>query len=493
MKTLIVKLWGEEIGRLAIIPSENLIQFVFNPKLKNRPDFAPILCPVAKWNPILPFIGERDRFYQGLPPFIADSLPDFWGDKLFEQWIKKHKVAKGKVSPLYKLTFIGKRGMGALEYEPAASELEYTKDISLKDLYVCALDVLEERESITIDAEEVSFETLIEVGTSAGGRQMKAVIAINPQTGEIRSGQIAGLKDFDYYIIKFENRDFPSTEIEMAYYEMAKTSGINMSLCRIMTLDSKKHFLTKRFDRKGGEKIHMQSLAAINPEAKSYEELFDTCRKIDLSETEIAQLYRRMVFNILANNTDDHTKNFSFLLEKGGNWKLSPAYDLTFIFNRYGTGPEEGQSISLNGKFNNINKQDLLEFAKENNIRGAEKIINSVANAIMDFPQLADKYNIDKKWRYIIQDTLQNHLHKFGYLNSTKEKPQLQLNDGRTLNSFQISINNKGVYVVHAIIDGKRHRRFLRKNMKEYAYLQSIDIYNLSAEQQKWLVQTFFS
>ena len=482
MKTLIVKLWGEEIGRLALIPSENLIQFVFNPKLKDRPDFAPLLCPVGKWNPLFPFISERDRLYQGLPPFIADSLPDSWGNSLFEKWRKKHKISITKDSPLFKLAFIGRRGMGALEYEPCATELEYSKDISLKDLYSCSLDIALERESVIENIEDITFETLIAVGTSAGGRQMKAVIAINHQTGEIRSGQIAGLEGFEYYIIKFEDNLVPSTEIEMAYYEMASSAGINMEECRILTIDGKDHFLTKRFDRRNGQKIHMQTLAAIDPEVRSYNELFNTCRKLGLSETEIAQLYRRMVFNILANNTDDHIKNFSFLLEKGGSWKLSPAYDLTFIFNKYGTGPELGQCISLYGKFDGITKQDLIEFAKENNIRGAEKIIAGVAEAIKTFPSLADKYHITDKWRFIIEHTLRQHLRDFGYLEESDETAGAVLTDdrGRQIRDFKISINTTGMFVVEAIIDGERKRRFVRKNMPEHADLTRLDIFALS-------------
>lgn len=493
MKTLIVKLWDEEIGRLAMVPSENLIQFVFNPKLKDRPDFAPILCPVGKWNLLLPFFSEKDRLYQGLPPFIADSLPDSWGNSLFEKWVKKHKIASGEKSPLYKLAFIGKRGMGALEFEPSAKELEYTKNISLKDLYDCSLDIASERTSVKEKLEDITFETLIAVGTSAGGRQMKAVIAINSKNGEIRSGQIGGLEDFEYYIIKFEDSLIPSTEIEMAYYEMALKAGIQMEECRILTVDGKDHFLTKRFDRKKGKKIHMQTLAAIQPGVRSYNELFNTCRLLRLSETEISQLYRRMVFNILANNTDDHIKNFSFLLEEGASWKLSPAYDLTFIFNKYGTGPELGQCISLYGKYEGITKSDLLEFAKENNIHGAEKIISQVANAIKDFPQLADKYNITGKWRYIIEKTLRDHLRELGYLEP--EKTERSFTDGRdrVITDFQISLNAKGMFVIEAKIDGERRRRFIRKNKKEYETLNKKDIYNLSAEEKIKLAETLLA
>lgn len=488
MKTLIVKLWGEEIGRLAFVPSENLIQFAFNPKLKDRPDFAPILCPVSKWNPLMPYIGEADRIYQGLPPFIADSLPDAWGNSLFEKWMKKHKIPSRKVSPLLKLTFIGKRGMGALEYEPSASELEYTKDISLKELYDCSLDIINDRETVTGNMEEITFETLIAVGTSAGGRQMKAIIAIDHATGEIRSGQVSGLDGFEYYIIKFENPTYPSTGIEMAYYEMAKSCGIDMEECSIIKIEGKEHFLTKRFDRKNGEKIHIQTLAAINPGVTSYNDLFSTARRLGLTEKELEQLYRRMVFNILSNNTDDHIKNFSFLMEKGGNWKLAPAYDLTFIFNKFGTGPETGQCLSLYGKVDGITKQDLLEFARENNIKSPHTIIRNVAAAIKKFPILAEKYKIAGKWRYLIQHTLDSHLIDIGFGSSEMSDAVFNDSEGREIADFHIYLNNKGMYEISALINGERHRRFVRKNMSEYADLLHIDIYNLSLEQKLSLI-----
>lgn len=489
MKTLIVKLWGKEIGRLAFLPNENLIQFAFNPKLKNRPDFAPILCPVGKWNPLIPYLGERNRLYHGLPPFIADSLPDSWGNSLFEKWMKKHKISIGDTSPLHKLTFIGKRGMGALEYEPSAEELEYSKDIGLNDLYECALKINDERESLIEKVEDITFETLIAVGTSAGGRQMKAIVAINPSTGEIRSGQITGLKDFNYYIIKFEDSLLPSTEIEMAYYEMAKKSGIRMEDCRIISVDGKNHFLTKRFDRKNGEKIHMQTLAAIDPDVKTYDQLFLTCRKLGLSEKEISELFSRMVFNIMANNTDDHIKNFSFLMEKGGRWQLSPAYDLTFIFNQYATGPEFGQCLSLHGKFKNITKEDVLEFAEEFNICGAENRILKVADAIKEFPQLAEKYKIGEKWRFIIQHTLDTNLINWGFKQPEKDNSkEISVKLGKEVQNFNIKLNVKGNYVISFIIDGKAHKFHIRKKMKEYAELQKMDIYNLSVDMKITLI-----
>ena len=205
--------------------------------------------------------------------------------------------------------FIGKRGMGALEYEPYAADLAHTRSIDIKSLYDISLKILEDRENTVLTAnEELTLQTLLAVGTSAGGRQMKAIIAINNKTGEIRSGQTDGLEGYEYYILKFGDKSMPIAEIETAYYEMAVAAGIEMEECRLLPIDGINHFLTKRFDRKNSKKIHVQTLAAINPEARNYEDLVATCRELSISESDIEQLFARMVFNVMANNTDDHNK-----------------------------------------------------------------------------------------------------------------------------------------------------------------------------------------
>ncbi|MDE6770869.1 MAG: type II toxin-antitoxin system HipA family toxin, partial [Muribaculaceae bacterium] len=421
MNYIKVILWGEELGRLVWDSSKRISYFVFNPDLQNRPDVSPLLRPAGKSNDQIPMYGDARRIYQNLPPFIADSLPDSWGNKLFDQWVKQQRISRQKITPLDKLTFIGKRGMGALEFQPAIKEMEYSQDVDLKSLYQLSLEILSERETISFTSmEEITFQSLLRVGTSAGGRQMKAIIAINRATGEIRSGQIESLSGFDYFIVKFEDELVPTSEIEMTFFEMATACGITMEECRLFPIEGINHFITRRFDRKNGEKIHMQTLAAINPEARSYEELMDTCRNLGLTESELQEVYRRLVFNVLANNTDDHNKNFSFLLKKGGKWELSPAYDMTFIFatNAHSAQPE--RCMSLYGKVSDITKEDLLDFAKENNISNAEGIISKVADAIMTFPTLADKYNIPSRWSNIIHKTIQDNLIRFGYLTPTK-------------------------------------------------------------------------
>lgn len=489
-----VNLWGQEIGRLVWDSSTRRSYFMYNPEQMNKiPDIAPLLSPMKSRNILLPIYGDDRPLYQGLPPFIADSLPDSWGNTLFDKWVKDNKIPRNKVTPLYKLMFIGSRGMGALEYEPFATDLTHTRAVDIKSLHDLSLKILEYRDNTVLDAnEELTLQALLAVGTSAGGRQMKAIVAINDETGEIRSGQVNGLDGYDYYILKFGDKSMPMAEIETAYYNMALSAGIEMEECRLLPVEGINHFLTKRFDRKNGEKIHLQTLAAINPDARSYEDLIATCRELSISESEIEKLFALMVFNIMANNTDDHNKNFSFLLEENGPWRMAPAYDVTFIFNTNGTGPNLERRLSVGGKISDISKSDLLDFAKQNDIKNATAIINRVAEAIGKFNEFADRYDIFQPWRSIIQKTLNDNLVAFGYMDRNEEIEAIIDKYGRTITCFSIAVNSKGHYQVSAIINDQRHRRFVRHNMKLHSDLSNRDIYNLPADERIRLVEMLF-
>ena len=322
---------------------------------------------------------------------------------------------------------------------------------------------------------------------------MKAIIAINEETGEIRSGQTDGLDGFNYYILKFGDKSMPIAEIETAYYNMAIAAGIVMEECRLFPVDGTNHFLTKRFDRTHGKKVHMQTLAAMNPEARSYEDLVATCRELSISESEIEQLFCRMVFNVMTNNTDNHNKNFSFLLEENGKWRLAPAYDMTFIFNTNGTGPNIERRLSIGGKTSEITKADLLDFAKQNDIKNANAMINRVADAIKDFNRYTTKYGIIQPWRSIIQKTLTENLIAFGYLDK-KDDVNSSFSDtfGRTIDNLSISVNSKRHIEVAALINGKHHRKFIRPNMEIYSDLMKQDIFNLPFQDKIRLVETLF-
>lgn len=482
MNFIKVILWDKEIGRLAWDPRKNLAYFIYNSEdIDQIPDIAPLLSPKPYHKAFKPIYGDSRSIYHRLPPFLADSLPDYWGNLLFSKWIDYKKIPKNIRTPLYRLTFMGKRGMGAFEFEPVAEEFNSNHSIDLKSLYDLSVEILENRFSTSFTTnDDLTLQSLLQVGTSAGGRQKKAIIAINGESGEIRSGQIAGLPDYDYYILKFGEANFPAAEIEMTYYSMAVDAGIEMKESKLFRVEGINHFLTKRFDRKNGKKILIQTLAAINPDALNYEDLFATCRALRLSETEISQLYRRLVFNILANNTDDHIKNFSFMLEEGGRWKLSPAYDLTFVMNATGTGPNEEHVFSIGGKFTDISNEDLLFFAKNNDIKNPQRIINEVAESLKNYPEYAEKYGITQPFRPIIERRIKDRLKEFGYLKEESADEVLTDARGRKIKNFQISINTKGMFVLSAVIDGEKRRIFIRKNMKEHKELSQKDIYSLS-------------
>lgn len=494
MRFLNVYIWGIELGRLTFNPSSRQCIFTFNPELKaDRPDVSPLLLPLKNWENHQITFGDDRRIYQNLPPFIADSLPDAWGNTLFDKWTRKNKLTSKDITPLYKLMFIGKRGMGALEFEPAAKDLEHPGKIDIKTLHEFSLRILNDREQSEISPDEqLTMQTLVSVGTSASGRQIKAILAINTDTGEIRSGQVDGLDGFDYYLVKFEADDLPTSEIEIAFYDIATLAGIEMEESRLLSVDGRNHFLTKRFDRKDGGKIHMQTLAAINPECDSYENLFATCRYLGLADSELEEIYRRLVFNVMANNTDDHNKNFSFLLERGGSWRLSPAYDVTFIFNMYGTDAQTERCLSVNGKVKDIERSDLLEIGKENGITNPERIIDTTADALRLFPKLAEKYNIPARWASIIQDTLEKNLVKFGYEDSDDKDLAITDSHGRIFRDIRISVNRKSHYILSVSIDGTPNRRFIRPNMGLYEIFAKNLFFKSDTSVQIRIMETLF-
>ena len=346
-------LWNKEIGRLSWDGRKGISYFEFNPAvIGGELDPFPLIASTKSPASRRPIMGDKEmKLYRKLPPFLADSLPDAWGNQVFECWRIQNGIRNQEITPLEILSFIGKRGMGALEFIPESSGIKKSEQLNLKALTDLAQKIFTERENVKIMPDEsLTMQSLIAVGTSAGGRQPKAIIAINPKTGEIRSGQIAGQKGFEYCILKFGDPSRSSAELEMAYYKMATAAGINMMPCELIEVEGQNHFITHRFDRDEERKLHMQTLAALYPEADSYEKLLMVCRKMRLPESTQEEVFRRMVFNILANNTDDHNKNFSFLMDENGHWQLSPAYDMTYIFNVGGFLPETMHCLMMQGK-----------------------------------------------------------------------------------------------------------------------------------------------
>ena len=439
-KSLKVNLWGQEIGRLSWDGIRGLGYFEYSRSfLQGNIDAFPLIASVNAPASRRPIIGDREsKIYHKLPPFLADSLPDAWGSQVFECWRIENGIRNQDITPLDKLAFIGKRGMGALEFEPETSGIDSSENLDLQALAELAGRIFTEREKITIRPEEtLTMQSLIAVGTSAGGRQPKAIIAANPTTGEIRSGQIAGLKGFEYSILKFGDPERSSAELEMAYYEMASAAGIEMTPCRLIEVDGKRHFITRRFDREAEHKLHTQTLAALYPEADSYEKLLMVCRKMRLPEDAQEEVFRRMVFNILANNTDDHNKNFSFLMNKEGRWSLAPAYDLTYIFNIGGYLPETTHCLMTRGKLSGHTKEDALAIARENGIRKAESIIHQVADAVANFRNFAERCGVKEQWTSAVESTLNRHLEGWGFTRDNSTSVSFELN-GRHYSNVRI-------------------------------------------------------
>lgn len=399
-----VNLYGQPVGTFRWDNNRQLAHFEYAESFIGKGlEPSPILMPVRQGR-IYSFSDIGRETFKGLPGMLADSLPDTYGRALFDRWLALTGRSSGNA--VETLCFLGKRCMGALEFEPAMDAL-YGPDvrIELDSLVEVASEALSEKEEFGANLEEdkkAAIAEIVRLGTSAGGQRAKAIIAYNPSTGEVRSGQIEAPEGFDYYLIKLDGvtaeAGFRETQnfgrLEYSFYRLVKECGIEMSDCSLIEENGRAHFLTKRFDRQKGEKIHMQTLCGIahydyrNPRSYSYEQAFNVMRALRLPYSQAQEMYRRMVFNVVIRNQDDHTKNISFLMDRQGKWTLSPAYDMGFAYNPKGGWTAQHQ-MSINGKFDNITRQDLLEFAKRNNIKEATEIIDRIAEVSSRWPLLA--------------------------------------------------------------------------------------------------------
>lgn len=414
MITAEVFLWGTRIGVVMQEEINSVAKFNYDEKfLKSRIEVSPIAMPLS--DRVYSFPALRSETFKGLPGMLCDSLPDKFGTKLVERYLAEQGRSIHDFSSVERLCYVGNRGMGALEYVPAK---EYfgtpDKSLNIDALVQLASDILSEKKSIHISKNDYAMEQIIKVGTSAGGARAKAVIAWNEETKDIRSGQVEAGKGYGYWLIKFDgiknNKDKGKTEdgpeytrIEYAYYLMASAAGIEMSECRLYKENSNYHFMTKRFDRnpETGDKIHMQSLGAIahydfnEPGVNSYEQAADVIYRLGMGQKEIEQLYRRMVFNIMARNHDDHVKNLSFLMNRKGKWSLAPAYDITYAYDKNNRWLARHQ-MSTNGKLDDFTKLDLKQCASRMNIgtRKVMKILEDVESAISQWEIFSEKVGI---------------------------------------------------------------------------------------------------
>ena len=399
-----VNLYGQPVGTFRWDNNRQLAHFEYADSFIGKGlEPSPILMPVHQGR-VYSFSDIGRETFKGLPGMLADSLPDTYGRALFDRWLALTGRSSGNA--VETLCYLGKRCMGALEFEPAM-DAPYSPDvrIELDSLVEVASEALSKKEEFGANLEEdkkAAIAEIVRLGTSAGGQRAKAIIAYNPLTGEVRSGQIEAPEGFDYYLIKLDGvtaeAGFRETQnfgrLEYSFYRLVKECGIEISDCRLIKENGHAHFLTKRFDRQNGEKIHMQTLCGIahydyrNPRSYSYEQAFNVMRALRLPYSQAQEMYRRLVFNVVIRNQDDHTKNISFLMDRQGKWTLSPAYDMGFAYNPNGGWTAQHQ-MSINGKFDDITRQDLLEFAKRNNIKEATEIIDRITEVSSRWPLLA--------------------------------------------------------------------------------------------------------
>jgi len=425
IKVAKVKLWGTVIGIFYLNEAKGYVSFEYDKNfLSSGIEVSPIMMPLS--NRLYEFPNLVKSSFNGVPGLMADSLPDKFGNAVIDQWLASQGRTPESFNVLERLCYTGKRGMGALEYEPDSSGTkDVDEEISITKMSDFASAILEEKKGVLLTSEDdVNYKQLLRLGTSAGGARAKAIIAYNKKTGEIRSGQVDLDKDFSYWLVKFDGvlengdhnlEDTPEyTLIEYAFYLMAKKAGIEMNECTILSDGDRNHFMTKRFDRIDGDKVHMQSLGAIMhidydvPGLCSYERASLTARQLGCPSSDIVQFFRRMVFNVLAVNQDDHVKNISFLMNRRGVWSLSPAYDVTFAYSP-GNKWLKAHQMSINGKTSDITKEDMIKCGKSMDIKVSRchKIIEEVYNAVQEFEGIARSVNIRDKTIRLIQSILE--------------------------------------------------------------------------------------
>ena len=414
-----VSLWGKVIAAVAL-DEEGVADFEYDSEFaRSGIEVAPVCMPLSSKIYRFPELS-RKTFY-GLPGLLADALPDKFGHALIDTWLASQGRKAESFNAIERLCYTGDRAMGALEFKPVTGPKKTTAEqVRIDRLVALASSILNQRQELkhSFDEDETQALTdILRVGTSAGGARAKAVIAWNPKSNEVRSGQIQAGDGFEYWLLKFDgvngNRDKELDDpsgfggIEYAYYRMAKDCAIDMSECRLFEENGRRHFMTRRFDRtQTGEKLHLQSLCAVahydfnQAGAYSYEQAFLIMRQLGLTMPELEQQFRRMVFNIVARNQDDHVKNIAFLMDKSGQWSLSPAYDVTFSYNPSGDWTAQHQ-MTLNGKTDGFVLDDFKTCARNTSLkRGrAEAIVKEVVAVVSQWRDYADEVNVLSEYR----------------------------------------------------------------------------------------------
>ena len=411
MENLIVdvSIWGMKVGALVWDAAAGMAVFEYDSKFRRSGlELAPLTMPLAMGNRPFSFPTNRTECFKGLPGLIADSLPDKFGNQIITEWFTRQGLPVGEITPLERLCYIGQRGMGALEFKPnkASAQLNESTEIYVEELTKLAEEIFTKRETFQerMYQEDKTILDILRVGTSAGGAKPKAIIAYNEQTGEVRSGQVRAPKGFGYWLLKFDGVTYSEHgsimenpkgigNVEFAYYQMAKACGIEMTECRLLDEGDNHHFMTRRFDRTNdGEKMQMLTAAGLahldRDQRHSYEEIFGIVRRMNLPMEASVQLFRRMVFNVMARNNDDHTKNFSFLMDNNGHWSLAPAYDLCYSYNPSSRWVSRHQ-LSLNGKQDDFTRNDILVVGENMGIRQCGEIVDEIVAVVAQWKRFA--------------------------------------------------------------------------------------------------------
>lgn len=430
MNTAFVKIWGELAGAVAWDPTSGIATFEYDNNFKKLNwDLSPLKMPIHYSKNIFNFPELKQSknsaidTFKGMPGLLADVLPDKYGNQLIDIWLAQNGRSPNSMNPVEMLCFIGTRGMGALEFEPAAfKEGKRSFTIEMESLVDHAKQLLSQKNDFTANfkkEEEQAIAEILKIGTSAGGARPKAVIAYNEKTTEVRSGQTNAPKGFEHWLLKLDGVNDIQVgttsgygRVEMAYYTMAIACGIEMMPSMLLEEHGRAHFMTKRFDRENGDiKHHIQTFCAMNHfdynavTSYSYEQLFQTMRELKLSYSEAEQMFRRMVFNVISRNCDDHTKNFSFRLKKNSQWELAPAYDVCHSYNPNHQWVSQ-HALSINGKRKGITKDDLIIVGKSIKCKQAIAIIDEIETTVMNWKKFASEVGVSVKLMNAIDKTI---------------------------------------------------------------------------------------
>jgi serine/threonine-protein kinase HipA len=405
-----VRLWDHDVGAVAWNEDRGTADFEYAPAfIRQNLDIAPLTMPPRPGVVSFPTLNRAT--FHGLPGLLADALPDRFGNRIIDAWLARQGRDAAGFTPVERLCYIGQRGMGAIEFKPAIGPHAGTATpIEVSELTALVAEILRHRTDWAANLKgdrEQTLNAIIRVGTSAGGNRAKAVIAWNPRTQEVRSGQVAAPPGFEAWILKFDGvadnalgdpRGFG--RIEYAYHRMALAAGIAMTPCRLLEEGGRAHFMTRRFDRDAdGGKLHMQSLCAMahydfNAAGEyAYEQALSVIQRLNLGHPALQELYRRMLFNVLARNQDDHTRNIAFLMGRQGAWSLAPAFDMVWAYNSKGEWTNRHQ-MTVNGKRDHFTRTDLLAPAEQYSINGANRILDQVADAVARWPQFAHECGV---------------------------------------------------------------------------------------------------